>query len=253
MIMRSLFVLCAMTALAAEDVTLPNSAEDLARGKKLYMGACTYCHGPAGDGGKGADLSRRDLRYAKKDQELVNIIEVGLPGTDMPGMMHMTRREVTQTAAFVRTLSRVETSAAVPGDPRRGQDIYAKQGCANCHTVAGVGGYMGPDLSIIGSRRTAVHLRESLLDPAASVPGSFLHTTVTMAGGRKIVGERLFEDTFTILVRDFGGNNHAILKDGNTRIVKDPKKSPMPSFRDKLPPAALDDLISYLVSLKERP
>ena len=73
-----------------------------------------------------------------------------------------------------------------------------------------------------------------------------------MSGGRKIVGERLFEDTFTILVRDFAGNNHAIAKDGSTQIVKDPKKSPMPSFRDKLPPAALDDLISYLVSLKER-
>ena len=253
MIMRPLFVLFAMTALAADDVTLPTSAEDIARGKKLYMGACTYCHGPTGDGGKGADLSRRDLRHAQKDLDLVNIIEVGLPGTDMPGMMHMTRREVTQTAAFVRTLSRVETSVAVPGDPLRGKDVYAKQGCANCHTVAGSGGYMGPDLSIIGSRRTAVNLRESLLDPGASVPGSFLHTTVTMSGGRKIVGERLFEDTFTILVRDFAGNNHAIAKDGSTQIVKDPKKSPMPSFRDKLPPAALDDLISYLVSLKERP
>ena len=253
MIMRPLFVLFAMTALAADDVTLPTGAEDIARGKKLYMGACTYCHGPTGDGGKGADLSRRDLRFAKKDEDLVNIIEVGLPGTDMPGMMHMTRREVTQTAAFVRTLSRVETNAAVPGDPLRGKDVYAKQGCSNCHTVAGGGGYMGPDLSIVGSRRTAVHLRESLLDPGASVPGSFLHTTVTMSGGRKIVGERLFEDTFTILVRDFGGNNNAIAKDGNTQIVKDPKKSPMPSFRDKLPPAALDDLISYLVSLKERP
>jgi cytochrome c oxidase cbb3-type subunit III len=252
-IMWFLLVFLAAFVMAEDAVVLPGGPEDIARGKKLYMGACTYCHGPTGDGGKGADLSRRDLSRSKTDSNLANIIEVGIPGTEMPGMMHMTRREVLQTAAFVRTLSKVDTSAAVPGDAPRGQALYAKNGCANCHTIALTGGYMGPDLTIIGSRRNASHLRQSLLDPAAEAPGSFLHTTVTLKDGRKIIGNRLFEDTFTILVRDFSGGNHAIAKDGVQEIVKNPKASPMPSFRGKLQPAELDDLIAYLASLKERP
>ena len=81
MIMRPLFLLYALAALAADDVTLPTTAEDIARGKKLYMGGCTYCHGPTGDGGKGADLSRREFHLAKSDGDLARIIE-GHPGTE---------------------------------------------------------------------------------------------------------------------------------------------------------------------------
>jgi putative heme-binding domain-containing protein len=252
MIMRPLFLLYALAALAADDVTLPTTAEDIARGKKLYMGGCTYCHGPTGDGGKGADLSRRELPRAKSDGDLARIIEEGIPGTEMPGAWHMTRREVTQTAAFVRTLSQVDSRAPLAGDAARGRAVYAKQRCANCHTTAdGGGGYMGPDLAIIGSRRSASHIRESIVSPEASLAGSFVYTAVTLADGRKIVGELLREETFTVLVRDLAGNNHAISKDKTQEIVKDPKKSPMPSYRDKLSPAELDDLVAYLASLKE--
>lgn len=253
MIMRPLLLLCAMAALAADDVTLPTTAEDIARGKKLYMGGCTYCHGPTGDGGKGADLSRRELPRAKTDGDLVRIIEDGIPGTEMPGAWHMTRREITQTAAFVRTLSKVDSRAPIVGDASRGNTVYTRQGCANCHTTSEGGGYMGPDLTIIGSRRSAAYLRESIVAPEASLAGAFVYVTVTMPDGRKIAGELLSEDTFTALVRDLAGNNHAIPKDKAKEILKDPKKSPMPSYKSKLSPAELDDLVAYLASLKERP
>ena len=252
MIMRYLYVLYAMAAMA-EDVTLPTSAEDIARGKKLYMGNCTYCHGPTGDGGKGADLSRRNLSKAKSDTDLVNIIDTGIPGTEMPGAWHMTRREMTQTAAFVRTLSQVDSRAPLVGDAGRGHAVYAKQGCAGCHTTVDGGGYMGPDLAAIGSRRSAGYLRESIVSPEASLANAYVFVTVTTSDGRKIAGERLFEDTFTLLVRDLAGNNHAIDKGKAREIVTDPKKSPMPSYKDKASTAELDDLVAYLASLKERP
>ena len=62
--MRAAFFCLVLAAFAQdkENVALPSSPEDLARGKKLYLGSCTYCHGPTGDGGKGADLSRLDGR-----------------------------------------------------------------------------------------------------------------------------------------------------------------------------------------------
>lgn len=258
-IMWVLFALFAAGAVGrcADNVVLPTAAEDIARGRKLFMGACTYCHGPTGDGGKGADLSRRDLTNAKSDGDLVRIIEAGLPGTEMPGSMHMTQRELAQTAAFVRSLSQVNVKP-VPGNPERGRAIYAKHGCASCHTTPGsgggayVGGLMGPDLSIIGSRRNAVHLRESLVAPAASLPANFIHTTVTLAGGRQLTGQRVNEDTFMLVLRDFTGQNHILAKDEVRSIVKDRQKSPMPSYQGKLTPAELDDLVAYLVSLQER-
>ena len=256
MIMRLLFVLCALAAAASaanDDVTLPTSPEDLARGKKLFLGSCTYCHGPTGDGGKGADLSRRELTKAKSDGDLARIIEVGIPGTEMPGAWHMTRREVTQTAAFVRTLSKVDSKPPLAGDAARGKALYARQGCAGCHTTSEGGGYRGPDLSSIGSRRSAAHLRESLVSPGASLSGNYVFANVTLADGRKLQGEKLFEDTFTFNLRDLAGNNHSIDKSQAREIVKDQKKSPMPSYEGKLSAAELDDLVAYLASLKERP
>ena len=63
--MRSLLLCLALSAFAQEpgkdldNVVLPDTAADLARGKKLYLGSCTYCHGPTGDGGRGRPLASR--------------------------------------------------------------------------------------------------------------------------------------------------------------------------------------------------
>ena len=238
-----------------EKVTLPNSPEDLARGKKLFLNSCGYCHGPTGDGGKGADLSRPDLVRAKTDGDLVRIIELGLPGTEMPGAWHMTRREVTQVAAYVRSLAKVEQHP-VSGDAVRGKSLYGKHGCAGCHTIKQngtyAGGYMGPDLSSIGLRRSPSYLRESITEPAASLPEEYVPVRVVTRAGKTIDGFRLHEDTFTIALRDLGGNNHAFDKKDVKSIKLDRKSSPMPSFRDKLSAGELQDLVAYLASLKGR-
>ncbi len=252
--MRKLLLVVAAVSspVFAEEIKLPTGADDLKRGKTLYMGACTYCHGPTGDGGNGADLSRRELRFAKTDGDLARIIEVGLPGTEMPGMMHMTRNEVLQTAAFVRALGRAEApAAALTGNAAKGEALYAKHNCAACHTIDSKGGYMGPDLSVIGSRRSAAHLREAIVDPSASVPNNFIYTTLTLADGRKITGARLWEDSFIVNVRDFAGNNHSIDKSRVTQVTKEQKKSPMPGYRDKLSTAEIEDLVAYMAARKE--
>ncbi len=249
-----LWVSLAAFAQDNEKVTLPGSAEDLARGKKLYLGSCTYCHGPTGDGGKGADLSRQELVRAKTDGDLARIIENGVPGTEMPAAWHMTRREVTQVAAFVRSLAKVDVRA-VSGDPSRGKALYQKHGCAGCHTLkqeaAYTGGYMGPDLSSIGLKRNAAHLREAIVEPAASLPDGFVPTRVVTKSGRAIEGRRVYEDTFSIAVRDRGGNNHSLSKAEVKSVTLDLRTSPMPSYKDKLAANELDDLVAYMVSLKE--
>jgi putative heme-binding domain-containing protein len=253
--MKGVFVLVAMSALAADEpakkVKLPGGREDLARGEKLFEGHCALCHGTKGGGGRGPMLAQPKLQRAPDDATLVKVIEEGIRGTEMPGAWQMTEREHRQVAAYVRSLGRM-TPQPVPGDPKRGREIYlAKGGCAACHTIKGQGGLMGPDLSAIGWRRSAAYLREALLEPEAAVPDNFLQVRVAPHGGAAITGVRLSEDTFTIQLRDYNGRLHSYWKREIKEILKDRGKSPMPSYKDKLTEAEVTDLVAHLVSLRE--
>ena len=57
---------------------------DIAAGKRLYGGRCAGCHGPTGDGGKGANLGVPVLPRAADDLALYRVIRYGLPETEMP-------------------------------------------------------------------------------------------------------------------------------------------------------------------------
>ncbi|HEX9106141.1 MAG TPA: c-type cytochrome [Longimicrobiales bacterium] len=46
--------------------------------------------------------------------------------------------------------------------------------CLGCHRLDGEGGRVGPDLSAVGTRRSAEYIRAMLLDPAGRVPGSIM-------------------------------------------------------------------------------
>lgn len=250
-----LIVCTAQDAKVEEKITLPTSAADLARGEKLYMGSCLFCHGPAGEGGKGANLARPRLMRAVSDEDLVRIIENGIPGTEMPGTMQFTPREATQVAAYVRTLGRVETKP-VPGNPARGKTIYlGKGGCASCHTIQEGGslrgGLLGPDLSMIGARRSPAYLRRSLLDPAAESPEGYLLVRITTNSGQTITGRRLSQDLSHLLLRDAAGKNVSFSKTQLKEATPLPDQSMMPSYRGKFSDAELDDLIAFLVSLVE--
>jgi ubiquinol-cytochrome c reductase cytochrome b subunit len=47
----------------------------------------------------------------------------------------------------------------------RGLGVYNNQGCASCHTIRGLGGSKGSDLSRAGTRWSESHIRESIVMP----------------------------------------------------------------------------------------
>jgi putative heme-binding domain-containing protein len=249
-------VLCGTAAMAedtAARVKLPAGRADLKRGQKLFQIHCTRCHGSKGEGSRGPALNRPKLPRATDDAALVKIIDDGIRGTEMPGFGVMDERERRQTAAYVRSLGRLPAKQRVPGHPARGAEIYRGKGnCSSCHSIMGEGGVVGPDLSSIGAIRSAAHLRESLVDPQASVPEGYLLVTVVLKDGKRVSGSRVNEDSFSIQLLDSAGRSHSFWKSDIANLDKQRGKSPMPSYKGQLSDAELTDLVAYLVSLKER-
>ncbi|PWU01938.1 MAG: hypothetical protein C5B51_21875 [Terriglobia bacterium] len=227
-----------------------NSAADVKRGAQMFLGQCSRCHGTKGEGGLGAVLAQPRLRRAPDDESLFHVIRDGVKGTEMPPAFTLTSKEVWQLAAYVRSLGRVE-AVSLPGDPRRGADLYGTKGkCGQCHIVSGQGESVGPELTEIGARRNAAYLRQALVEPEAAVPDGFLQVRVVTKDGRSITGVRLGEDTFTIQLADLTGHNYSFVKQDLKDLQKDFGKSPMPSYQTVLSAGELDDIIAYLASLR---
>jgi len=224
------------------------TAQEIARGRALFEAQCSYCHGAGGDGGRGANLARPALRRAATDEALFRVVSRGIPGTGMPGN-GMSVRETWQVVAFVRSLGRVARQP-LPGDIASGAKLYQANNCASCHTIHGWGGAFGPDLTDVGARSSPAFVRESLLDVAAEVPTGFMLVRVVTREGQRLTGVRVNEDPFSIQFRDATGRLYSFFKDELAEFAKDEGKTPMPSYRDRLTTAALDDLVAYLVSLE---
>jgi cytochrome c oxidase cbb3-type subunit 3 len=251
-IMRGL-VLLAMLLFALQ----PAFPQDIGAGKKLYAAHCAACHGQKGEGGRGARLTT--ATRASGDDSLFNVIQKGIPGTEMPAAP-LKDREIRDVVVFVRGLQRDSTLQIATGSAR-GERIYRKSGCGKCHMIGAEGGTLGPDLSSIGRRRVPDYLRRALLDPEADIPESFgqyrwtivipdnfLQVRATTRDGRQITGARVNEDTFSIQVRDASGQVYSFWKEELKELHRDWGKSPMPSYKDKLTPAEIEDLVSYLSS-----
>lgn len=146
------------------------------------------------------------------------------------------------------TPSRQET---IPdGDAVRGGAVFAGNGaCQTCHRVRDTGSRLGPDLSDIGALRNAEHLRTSLLDPNAEIlPEGRFYRVVTREGAA-ITGRLLNLDTYQIQMMDPKDQLRSFDK-SELREHGFVKGSTMPSYRDRLSPQELVDVIAYLGTLK---
>jgi hypothetical protein len=68
----------------------------------------------------------------------------------------------------------------------------------------------------------------------------------TTTSGQTIKGSRLNEDTFSVQILDSTGRLRGLAKTEIERQTLE-RRSPMPSFRDKLTGRQLQDLLAYLV------
>ena len=234
-------------------------AADIEGGRQLFNGMCVECHGVNGTGADAPSLNRARLVHAPTDAALIKILEVGIPNTNMPRIRRFTDTETRQLVAYIRSLGRV-AEARLPGDPKKGADIYKGLGCAGCHIINGAGGNLGPDLSDIGFLRGGAYLKQAVVDPSAALPkgtqlisrgyAEYLPLRIVTKKGDEVRGIRVNEDAFTVQVRDQAGKFYSLRKDDLELLEKQQGKSLMPSFATRLTAPELDDLVAYLASLR---
>jgi putative membrane-bound dehydrogenase-like protein len=122
--------------------------------------------------------------------------------------------------------------------------------CLRCHTVRGIGGNIGPDLSMIGKKASKENLFESILLPSKAIADQYLQWTIENSAGQKITGLLIDETPAAVTIRDANGKDTKIAKDDIEKRTKS-LVSIMPEDIVKgFTEDELIDVVEYLFTLK---
>ena len=215
-------------------------------GRQLFVDTCSPCHGPTGEGGRGPSLvDGRQVRRAS-DPELFDVVKNGLRATDMPPSP-FTDEQTWKVVAFLRSLSASAIEANAPGNVEAGSQLFwGSAGCSSCHSIRGLGGVPGPDLTDIGVVRRVDQLKESIVDPGARIADGFLGVEATKRSGQKIKGVAKLDTNYSLRLLDTAGRLHFLDKRDLT-AVEAAKESLMPgNYAEKLSEDQVRDLVAYL-------
>lgn len=143
----------------------PPTPELLTKGRAVFQRECKVCHGAQGDGeGPGAFLLHPRPRNLvagvfrlrstpngefPTDEDLLNTITQGVPGSMMPSFRELPEEERWAVVAVVKELAAIKETPApvvIPPEPRptperiaAGARVYAALRCAECHGAEGRG------------------------------------------------------------------------------------------------------------------
>jgi ubiquinol-cytochrome c reductase cytochrome b subunit len=144
---------------------------------------CTTCHSIAGRGVKQGDAKGGvGLDLAMVGQSVTpEVLAARLEKNASAWMTnHSTQRlDAARIADVLALLGKLDPLSA-PGilnaetAVAEGALVFQTNECAECHSLRGVGGRVGPKLDGVGARRDAEWLRKHFDNPAAVVPGSFM-------------------------------------------------------------------------------
>ncbi len=135
-------------------------------------------------------------------------------------------------------------------DPTMGRAVFAKS-CQQCHTLFGVGGQVGPDLT--GSnRRDLDYVLSNVLDPGALIGKDYLAHIIATADGRVLTGIIRAEDKDTLTL--VTANETITLPKSDVEARRQSDQSMMPEdLWTPLSEHEIRSLVSYLASPAQVP
>jgi cytochrome c oxidase cbb3-type subunit III len=249
----------AQTPEQPKKTSTPEQQAALAEGQALFRGLCSGCHGGAGRGGKGPDLTDDRWIHGGKDEDIVRVIREGVPKTTMKKLGESLKKEqIDKLLLYVRSLARAPGESTwqpyLKGDAKAGRKLFfdekGKAQCYKCHTVNGEGGRIGPVLDRIANRRAHEFIMESILQPSKDIDPAYEAVQVVTRKGIVITGLRVNESNFSIQLREENGRFHSFLKN-ELESATPQKKSLMPdNMAEVLTVKELHDLFAFLMTLE---
>jgi putative heme-binding domain-containing protein len=144
-------------------------------------------------------------------------------------------------------------SLIVTGDPAAGQTLFSDAegtaACIKCHTVAGEGEEVGPELTGVAGTQTLEYVYESIVDPSAQIAaGGYEPIQVQVADGTILSGIIKNEDEATLTIKDKESVETVVSKSDINREKRYPDvPSIMPdNFGELLTIKQVADLIAFL-------
>ncbi len=141
------------------------------------------------------------------------------------------------------------TAKKLTGDVARGEQLFTKLQCVNCHTVNKNDAPKGPYLGGISARYNRTELTESLLKPSAKIAQGFETQWFQTDDGLTVEGFVARESGTEVELRNINGEL-VILSKENIEERGKREQSVMPTgLLDAVTPADLASLLKYLESL----
>jgi PQQ-dependent dehydrogenase (methanol/ethanol family) len=223
------------------------SGQSAEAGKKRFAALCSGCHGAGGTGGeRGPALVGRKESRVHSEQDLRDIIRSGIPSAGMPAFK-LSSAAVENLIAYVHGLRAPAVENPASGDVAAGERyFFGKGNCAACHTVSGRGGWIGPDLSALGKRRSLSEIEGSLKDPSAHITPGFRVATVHLRDGSSLRGLVKNENTFDLQIQGLDGRLHLLAWNEISQLDRE-KNALMPPVEAS--ESEMRDLVAYLSRL----
>jgi putative heme-binding domain-containing protein len=231
---------------AANGQNLPDG-----RGKAEFIQNCTACH--RADMVTVAKKTKAEWRKSVDD-----MAARGADGTkqdiDNAYIYLATNFALDKSAPSTPSPSATPASTATPAVPLNSSEIeqakslITQSECLSCHRIEEKGGYTGPALNGVGSRRTPDQIRAAIVTPKPTLdPGNNL-VRLTTDDGKTVAGRILSQDDNTIQVIDTSGKAATYSKSQLTQL-KIIDTNPMPPYGGRIAGDDLDVLVRYLSSL----
>jgi nitric oxide reductase subunit C len=153
---------------------------------------CNDCHTILGIGGYYAPdvtkvMSTRESEWVMrflKDPEKV------WPNARKMPNLQLKDQEIADLVAFLTWVNGIDTNnwppkpmvASAVTSVTPGEAVYKAQGCSACHSISGVGGKVGPDLSHVGKMHDSEWIGEQLRNPKSHNPQSIMPSFAKLSG-----------------------------------------------------------------------
>lgn len=157
-----LLLLCSARGAGAQALFSP--AQDPIAGSRVFGSkGCSKCHSIGGIGNKiGPDLARSPGTRSFYDlaAALWNHVPQMAKQMQKLGITHpqLSPSETGDLIAFLYTLNYFDR----PGDPKKGNIVFAKKYCVSCHQLAGTGGVLGPNLDGLGHNSAPISISAAM-------------------------------------------------------------------------------------------